>query len=115
MASASMPRDVDDLVGVRASSGERVLEYRGYMHIDPPRGPEGNWAHWWNPRSQGCLNVSVINGRCQIIDTSPASGGSQNTSASGDDDESGKAAAIAIAASVSRDPARPRPRENDRS
>jgi hypothetical protein len=97
-ASANTPKDVRDLVGVKAGSGERELESRGFVHITTHKDSAGAWGYWWNSSRRECISVATRNGRYDTITTSPSSDCNQYSS-SGDKDNNGAAkAAIAIGA-----------------
>ncbi len=68
---ASTPRDVDDLVGARASSGESALGNRGYQHRKSIKVSGSSITYWWNPRNQACIAVTTAEGRYKSIVTQP--------------------------------------------
>ena len=68
---AMAPRDVDDLVGVRASSGESELEDRGYQHRKTIKVSHSTIAYWWNRHKQACIAVTTTDGRFKSIMTQP--------------------------------------------
>jgi hypothetical protein len=64
---------VDDLVGMRASSGEQELEDRGYKFVNSSKGSDRIWANWWNRSDHKCITVVTKDGRYDsITDTLPA-------------------------------------------
>lgn len=65
-------RDVQDLVGARASSGESELRTRGYAFVKSTRGDDRIWSNWWNNRRNQCITVVTMDGRYDSIVTSPA-------------------------------------------
>ncbi|MGH6781405.1 MAG: hypothetical protein ACREB5_04800 [Sphingomonadaceae bacterium] len=71
-AAAQTPRDVSDLVGARASSGETQLEARGYRFSHTTTGDDRKWSFWWNPARKQCLSVATVEGRYDSIITTPA-------------------------------------------
>jgi hypothetical protein len=93
--SADTPRDVRNLVGGSARSGESELESRGYVHISTKKGSDRAWSYWWNGSRRECISVATFDGRYDAITSSPASDCNQRGS-SGDNDAA--AAAIAIGA-----------------
>lgn len=78
----------DDLVGMRASSGERELEDRGYKFANSSKGSDRIWANWWNRSEHKCITVVTKDGKYDsITDTLPADcdeGGSSDNKHSGD-------------------------------
>ena len=58
-AHAAPPRDVDDLVGARGSSGESALQSRGYRIAKQ----NGLTNYWWNSAKDQCIRVVTYNGR----------------------------------------------------
>ncbi len=66
-------RDIDDLVGMRASSGERELKDRGYKFVNSSKGSDRIWANWWNRSDHKCITVVTMDGRYDsITDSLPA-------------------------------------------
>lgn len=61
------PRDLDDLVGARASSGERELEDRGYRHRKTTKIGNSSIAYWWNSRRGHCIAATTKDGRYSSI------------------------------------------------
>ena len=72
-AQARTPRDLDDLVNIRASSGERELEDRGYQHRKTVKVKGHSIAYWWNPRKQRCVAATTKDGRYSSIMNQPES------------------------------------------
>jgi len=68
---AAAPRDVDDLVGVRASSGESQLMQRGYHYRKTIRVSDNTIAYWWNGKKQACIAVTTADGRYKSIVDQP--------------------------------------------
>jgi len=68
---AQTPRDLDDLVDVRASSGERELEDRGYDQVKRLEVGQGLITYWWNSRHNECVAVNVKDGRYTAITAQP--------------------------------------------
>ncbi|GJL83993.1 MAG: hypothetical protein DHS20C01_36270 [marine bacterium B5-7] len=66
-AQAQTPRDLDDLLDVRASSGESELQERGYYHIKTLKLKRSSVAYWWSPDEQLCIAVSTRDGRYASI------------------------------------------------
>jgi hypothetical protein len=97
--SANMPRDVEDLVGKKASNGDPKLQRRGYVHIETQRGGSHNsWGMWWNPSSRQCVTVAYEHGRIKGITSSPPVDCNQSTYHTSDNDDSNAGAALAIGA-----------------
>ena len=71
-AAQDTPRDVRDLVGARASSGESALENRGYKFIKTTEGEDRKWSNWWKASTKTCLTVATVNGRYDTIVSGPA-------------------------------------------
>ncbi len=65
--------DIDDLVGMRARSGERELEDRGYHHRNTVKVKGNSIAYWWNPRKQRCIAATTKDGRYDSIMDQPES------------------------------------------
>lgn len=66
------PRDVRDLVGARASSGETQLKQRGYKFIKTEEGDDRKWSNWWKKSTSTCITVTTVNGRYEAILKTPA-------------------------------------------
>jgi len=64
---ASTTRDVDDLVDMRVSSGERELEDRGYRHHKTIDIKNDSIGYWWNSRRDQCIAVTEEHGRFKSI------------------------------------------------
>lgn len=63
---------LQDLVGARGSSGEQVLEERGYRFVKGEKSGGNSYTNWLNARTGKCITVRTANGRYQSIVTSPA-------------------------------------------
>lgn len=72
-SSATTPYELRNLIGIRASSGERELRDRGYKFQSAGSGSYSRWAYWWNKRENQCIAVTTYDGRYESIVTSPAS------------------------------------------
>jgi len=70
---AQASSDLNDLVGVRASSGERELEDRGYDQVKTLEMSHGLITYWWNSRHNECVAVNVNDGRYKAITKQPES------------------------------------------
>ncbi len=87
LALAQAPRDLRDLVGARASSGESALESRGYAHVNTNTGADRKWSNWWNASSRQCVTVATVDGRYDsIVPTLPADCGQSARSRDAYDD-----------------------------
>ncbi|MDG4594853.1 MAG: hypothetical protein P9F75_04040 [Candidatus Contendobacter sp.] len=62
---------LQDLVGVRGSSGEQVLQQRGYKYVKGEKSGGDSYTNWRNTRSGQCIIVRTANGRYQSIVTAP--------------------------------------------
>lgn len=62
---------LQDLVGARGSSGEQVLEERGYRFVKGEKSGGSSYTNWLNARTGKCITVRTANGRYQSIVTSP--------------------------------------------
>lgn len=67
----STPRELRDLVGGRASTGESELQKRGYTWVKTTEGSDRKWSNWWNDSRRQCITVATVNGRYDSIVTSP--------------------------------------------
>jgi hypothetical protein len=63
--------NLDDLVGMRGSSGERQLEERGYDYIKTVKVNDSSITYWWNSRQQHCIAVNTRDGRYDAINDQP--------------------------------------------
>lgn len=70
---AQTPRDVDDLIDIRASSGERELEDRGYRHYRTTKIKDNSIGYWWSSRREQCIAVTTEDGRFSSILEQPES------------------------------------------
>ena len=55
--------NLDTLVGMRASSGERELEDHGYNHRKTLKVKDKSIAYWWNSHRDRCIAVTTGDGR----------------------------------------------------
>lgn len=68
-----VPADLSDVVGARGSSGERVLESRGYQHVGTQTSNDSKYSTWWNEARGQCVMVRTYDGRyASIVSTLPA-------------------------------------------
>ena len=73
--------NLNSLVGMRASSGERELEDRGYKFVNSTKDSDRIWSNWWNRSNRKCITVVTRNGRYDAItDTLPADCEKDNSS-----------------------------------
>lgn len=64
--------DLRNLIGMRASSGQAELEYRGFVFIKTGEGGDRKWSNYWNGSRNLCITVVTANGRFDSIVDSPA-------------------------------------------
>lgn len=69
---AQTPEDIRDLVGARAPGAETQMQTRGYTNVGGQQGEDRSWTYWWNPTTQSCVTVSMVEGRYEAITASPA-------------------------------------------
>lgn len=90
-AAQDTPRDVRDLVGARASSGESALENRGYKFIKTTEGEDRKWSNWWKASTKTCITVATVNGRYDtIVNSTPEdckTGSADNSDAGAGNDD----------------------------
>ena len=72
LAQDPAPRDVRDLIGSRASSGDSALRSRGYEFYNSSRSGSRIYSNWWKQRSRTCLSVVTYDGRFDSIVTAPS-------------------------------------------
>jgi len=65
--------DLKDLVGMRARSGKRELEDRGYEHRKTVKVKENSIAYWWKQRGHHCIAVEIKDGRYSSVMDQPRS------------------------------------------
>jgi hypothetical protein len=63
--------DLKDLVGARGSSGERVLEERGYQFIKGEKSGGDSYTYWRQVRTGQCVIVRTAQGRYQSLVKAP--------------------------------------------
>ncbi len=63
---------LNSLVGMKASSGEKQLEDKGYKFIKSSKGEDRIWSNWWNSSHRKCITVVTLDGRYDSITDSPA-------------------------------------------
>ncbi len=56
-----------DLVGAKAAGGETSLQSRGYNLAGTSNLPDAKVMYWWKPNRNGCIMVTVREGRYQAI------------------------------------------------
>jgi len=72
-SSGTTPYELRDLVGEKASYGERALRNRGYKQQFGDSGNYGRWSYWWNKREDQCIAVTTYDGRYESIVSAPDS------------------------------------------
>jgi hypothetical protein len=100
VAAGATPRDVNDLVGARASTGDAALRDRGYVHITTQKSGDHSYGMWWNASTLTCVSVQTKNGAFKSITTSPAFDCNQHNAHSGHDDDNAAAAAAVVGAAA---------------
>ncbi|MGD9812089.1 MAG: hypothetical protein AB7U35_12285 [Sphingobium sp.] len=70
-SSGTTPYELRDLVGVKASSGERQMKNRGYKYQSSGSGNYTRWGYWWNKRENQCVGVTTYDGRYREIVSTP--------------------------------------------
>lgn len=63
----SSDRDLENLVGMRASSGERELDALGYRFMNSSKSRDRIWANWWNRAQRRCITVVTMDGRYDSV------------------------------------------------
>lgn len=66
--AAKQTAGLQDLVGVRGSSGETQLEMRGYTHIETHADSDRKHSYWWNGDGKKCVHVVTWDGKYQSIE-----------------------------------------------
>lgn len=61
------PGDLGDLVGIRASNGERELNNRGFRYVKTSKGDASSYTNWWRASDQTCITVATVDGRYNSI------------------------------------------------
>lgn len=56
-----------DLIGAKAAGGEQALDSRGYDLAGTSNLPDAKVMYWWKPNGNGCIMVTVSDGRYQAI------------------------------------------------
>ena len=70
-SSAATP-SVQDLVGARGSSGEQVLQQRGFVWVKTEKTGDSSYSYWQHRRTGQCITVRTVNGRYASLVKSPA-------------------------------------------
>ncbi len=65
--------DLDDLIGVRASSSENAIEDRGYDLIKVDKSSDQIYQYWWNDRKNRCAIVRISDGKVRSAVRAPDS------------------------------------------
>ena len=63
---------LEDLVGARASGGERVLQERGYNWIRTEKTSDASYSYWQESENGQCIVVRTADGRYASIVYAPA-------------------------------------------
>lgn len=72
MAQTPVPA-LQDLVGVRGSSGETEMQNRGYHFVATDKSESGVYMYWREKQTKKCVTVRVEDGRYQSIVYAPDS------------------------------------------
>lgn len=56
-----------DLIGAKAAGDEQALDSRGYDLAGTSNLPDAKVMYWWKPNGNGCIMVTVRDGRYQAI------------------------------------------------
>lgn len=70
---AQTPRGLDDLLDIRASSGERELKDRGYRHHKTLKVRDDSISYWWDSHKEKCIAATTRDGRYVHILEQPQS------------------------------------------
>ena len=63
---------VQDLVGARGSSGENVLQERGFVWVKTEKSDSSSYTYWKHNLSGQCISVRTTNGRyASLVKTPP--------------------------------------------
>ena len=63
MTSGQDKVKLDDLKGIRASSGESELTSRGFRNVDALQSGNTSYTIWWNGGTRQCIQVATADGR----------------------------------------------------
>lgn len=70
--TAAATPNVQDLVGARGSSGEMVLEERGFVWVKTQKSDDSSYSYWQHRQSGQCITVRTMNGRyASLVKTPP--------------------------------------------
>ncbi len=68
-----VPRDLSNLVDIRANSLDSEMSRKGYEHIKTDKSTAGIYSYWWNNRRNKCAIARISDGRVKsIVATLPA-------------------------------------------
>ena len=63
---------VQDLVGARGSSGENVLQERGFVWVKTEKSDSSSYTYWKHNQSGQCISVRTTEGRyASLVKTPP--------------------------------------------
>ena len=62
-----LPVNVNDLIGIRASSGESEMRSRGFRLVDSLRSGSTTYTIWWRAQSRQCIQAATANGRYDSV------------------------------------------------
>ncbi|WP_435134486.1 hypothetical protein [Formosa sp. A9] len=63
--------DLREIVDMRGSSSEQVLEDKGYHLESVDKSSAGIYQNWWNSRKNQCVSVRLVDGRVQSVVKAP--------------------------------------------
>lgn len=67
MLASGQANKLQDLVDIRASSGETEMENRGYILIHAEKSWGSSYTYWWNQSAKKCVYVKTSDGRYSLI------------------------------------------------
>lgn len=74
--------DLREIVDMRGSSSEQVLEDKGYHLEKVDKSSAGIYQNWWNSRKNQCVSVRLVDGRVQSVVKAPELDCGKNRSSS---------------------------------
>lgn len=78
---AEKAKNLSNLVGIRASSGESELQSRGFSHVKTEENGSTKVSYWWHAGDKNCIKVDTWDGRyTAIVDASDSDCGHKSGS-----------------------------------
>lgn len=71
-AFAKTPSNLEDLVYQDAAWGEQQMRSRGYTIITSDLHNGSNVEYWWDNRHNTCVRTKEVNGKYEVVKTTPA-------------------------------------------